>query len=159
MKNLVLIACCLALVACQQNTSQVADNAPDDVSENPETNQPSLEGNWEMTGYYNYQDDKVVDSFATDEGHRQIKMYNKDRVMWCKLVPADSLEWFGYGTYKNTDSTLVETLDFGSKTMNSIIATNREFSFRLVFDGDSFSQIAVDETGHFVYSENYKRIK
>lgn len=159
MKTLVLIACCLSLVACQQknSTEQERDANATIATENEKT--ITLQGNWEMTGYYNYKDDKVVDSFATDEGHRQIKMYNEDSVMWCKLVPADSSEWFGYGTFKATDSTLVETMSFGSETMNAIIAANNEFKFRLVLNEDSFSQIAVDETGHYVYSENYKRIK
>ncbi|MDO1500080.1 hypothetical protein Q2T40_08040 [Winogradskyella maritima] len=159
MKTLVWIACCLSLVACQQNKNTDSDSTITVDYEDTVVNELSIEGNWEMTGYYNYKDDKVVDSFATDAGHRQIKMYSKDKVMWCKLVPADSSEWFAYGTFKTTDSTLVETMDFGSQTMNNIIAENNEFKFRLVLDNNKFSQIAVDESGHFVYSENYKRIK
>lgn len=124
----------------------------------PKISKPSLEGNWEMIGFYNYRDNEIVDSFKTNKGHRQVKMFNKSKVMWSKLVPSDSIEWFGYGSYKATDSTLTELMEYGSNVMNTIIAEQEEFNYKLVLKENSFSQIQVDEDGYMIYSENYKRI-
>ena len=117
-----------------------------------------LEGNWEMIGFYNYEDNKIKDSFKTNNGHRQVKMYNRNKVMWSKLVPTDSIEWFGYGSYEATDSTLTEIMQYGSSVMNQVITEQKEFGYKLIVTDSTFSQIQTDENGDMVYSENYRRI-
>ena len=141
------------LFSCKENTTIV-----EEAVEVATFEKPSLEGTWEMIGLYNYKDNEVVDSFKTREGNRQIKMYTKSRVMWSKLVPADSTEYFAYGAYSLNDSILKETLDYGSTTMNLVIGERRDYIFKIVLEQDKFSQIEIDEDGDKIYSENYKRV-
>ena len=72
----------------------------------------SLKGTWELKGFYNYQDDIVVDSFSNNTISRQIKMYSDTKVMWCKLRPTDSTEFFRFGSYSYQDG-LLKIADFG----------------------------------------------
>ncbi|TXE19951.1 hypothetical protein ES692_01440 [Psychroserpens burtonensis] len=141
------------LFSCKENTTIVKEAVEVAIVE-----EPSLEGTWEMIGLYNYKNNEVVDSFKTREGNRQIKMYTKSKVMWSKLVPADSTEYFAYGAYSLNDSILKETLDYGSKTMNLVIGKRRDYIFKIVLEKDKFSQIEIDEDGDKIYSENYKRV-
>ena len=154
MKTLVLfIVIFMFLISCKEN--QVTDKKIIEV-EIVET--PTLVGTWEMIGLYNYRNNQVVDSFKTREGNRQVKMYTKSRVMWSKLVPADSTEYFAYGAYTLNDSILKETLDYGSKTMNQVIGLRKDYMYKIVLDKDKFSQIEIDDDGNRIYSENYKRV-
>ncbi|MDP5082298.1 MAG: hypothetical protein NWP87_06545 [Winogradskyella sp.] len=121
--------------------------------------QLSLKGSWELKGFYNYQDNKVVDSFSNNTISRQIKMFSDTKVMWCKLRPADSTEFFGYGSYTYEDGQLTEVLDFGSSFMNEVIAEQKEFNFQLHIFPDRFEQIELDEEGNKIFSENYIRIE
>jgi hypothetical protein len=119
----------------------------------------SLEGTWELIGFYNYQDNKVVDSFTKQDDFKQVKIYTPTKVMWSKKVPNDSTDWFGYGNYNLNDTTLTEMLDYGSKVMNQVIKEKVEFKYELLLDKDKFTQIELDENGDRVYSENYVRIE
>ena len=119
----------------------------------------SLKGSWELKGFYNYQDNEVVDSFSNNTISRQIKMFSDTKVMWCKLRPADSTEFFGYGSYSYYDGNLTEVLDFGSSFMNQVIAEQKEFNFQLKLHPNRFEQIELDEDGNKIYSENYVRIE
>ncbi|MCF7561667.1 hypothetical protein L3X39_13550 [Sabulilitoribacter multivorans] len=147
----VLIA--LLLVSCKN------DKALEKKDVSPEKEKHSLVGVWKMVGYYNYQDNKVSDSFMSNERYQQIKIYSPSKVMWSRLNRIDSTDWFGYGDYKITDSTLVESLVYGSNTMKPAIETNNVFSFELILNGDTFSQISIDENGDRVLAENYIRIE
>ncbi|MBC3846879.1 hypothetical protein H8K90_10850 [Winogradskyella echinorum] len=118
-----------------------------------------LKGTWELTGFYNYKDNVVVDSFSNNTISRQIKMYTDTKVMWCKLLKTDSIEFFGYGTYKYADGNLAEILEFGSAFMNEVIKEKQQFNFQLNLTADRFEQIELDDDGNKVYSENYKRIE
>jgi hypothetical protein len=118
-----------------------------------------LKGTWELTGFYNYKDNMVVDSFKTSSNSRQLKMYTDTKVMWCKHRPADSSEWFGYGTYSYKNDTLVEILDFGSMVMEEVIAEKKQFKFELQLQPNHFQQIELDEDGNRIYSENYVRVE
>jgi hypothetical protein len=120
--------------------------------------QRSLEGTWEQVSQYTYDGEKVVDTIIPTEGYRQIKMFYNGKVMWTRFVPKDSVEWFGYGNYEATDSTLVETLEYGSASMMQIIDTARVFRFRLILQENMYSQIQTDSQGNPIYSENYKRL-
>lgn len=118
-----------------------------------------LNGTWEMVGYFNYVDNKIVDSFQTYDGFRQVKMYTDKKVMWSKNVPSDSTEWFGYGNYNLDGDELTETLEYGSEMMRKIIQEKKEFKYEIILDDDKFSQIEVDDQGNRIYSENYIRIE
>lgn len=118
-----------------------------------------LNGTWELVSYYNYIDNKVVDSFLISTGFRQVKMYTDKKVMWSKNVPSDSTEWFGYGNYENDNNQLVEALEFGSEMMRSIIEENYEFKYELILEKNKFTQIEIDDDGNRLYSENYQRIE
>nr|WP_321228211.1 hypothetical protein [uncultured Psychroserpens sp.] len=158
MKALFLSFLFMMLVfSCKQNPKNEINEAVIDVS-NPKTIN-SLEGAWELVGYYNYKDNKVIDSFKTSEGYRQVKMYTHNKVMWSKYVPSDSSEWFGYGKYSVKESELIEELEYGSEMMSRIIQEKKEFKHELIINGDSFSQIEIDEDGNRIYAENYKRIE
>ena len=121
----------------------------------------TLEGTWELVSRYNYVDNKVSDSFGLDEGYRQVKMYSPTKVMWSRTRPADSTEWFGYGSYElNSDlNRLTEVLDYGSVMMSQIIDEEKEFVFELDLKENSFIQIELDDDGNRVISENYIRIE
>ena len=118
-----------------------------------------LKGTWELTGFYNYKDNVVVDSFEMNPEFRQLKMYTDTKVMWCKHRPADSTEWFGYGTYAYDGDQLTEILDFGSAVMDEVIAEKKEFIFDLDLHPNKFQQIELDEDGNRIYSENYVRVE
>ncbi len=120
---------------------------------------PSIEGTWELVSFYNYVDGvNVSDTLPTTEGYRQIKMYYDGKVMWTRYVPTDSVEWFGYGSYETTDSTLTERLEYMSASMRRIANENMEWKMELQLDAHRFSQIFLDEEGNRINSENYKRI-
>ena len=128
---------------------------------NLNTDKLSIEGTWELISRYNYIDNKVVDSFGLGEGYRQVKMYTPTKVMWSRMRPADSSEWFGYGSYEINENgdKLTEILDYGSVMMSKIIEEEKEFTFELILKKDAFIQIELDDEGNRVLSENYIRIE
>jgi hypothetical protein len=118
----------------------------------------SLEGTWELINRYNYDDNGISDTLQNINGYRQIKIFSKGKVMWTRYSPDDPAEWFGYGSYTNTDDTLKEQLEFASATMMGIRDTVQVFEFDLILDEDNYSQITRDEEGNRSFSENYRRI-
>lgn len=122
------------------------------------SSQLSIEGTWEQVDQYTYDGEKVVDTIMATQGYRQIKMFYNGKVMWTRFVPQDSVEWFGYGSYNANDSTLTETLEYGSASMMQILDTARVFQFKLVLKDNWYSQIQLDADGNPLYSENYKRL-
>jgi hypothetical protein len=86
-------------------------------------------------------------------------MYSTSRVMWSRYRDSDSLDWFGYGNYTIEDGRLSEVLEYGSKSMNQVIAEQNEFVFDLILEKDKFSQVELDEKGRPFYAENYVRIE
>jgi hypothetical protein len=120
---------------------------------------PSIEGTWELMSFYNYDEEgNISDTVPTTEGYRQIKMYYNGKVMWTRYVPADSVEWFGYGSYEITDSTLTERLEYMSASMTKIANELKEWNMELKLQDDTFSQIFTDAEGNRTFSENYKRL-
>ncbi|WP_158976064.1 hypothetical protein [Cellulophaga sp. L1A9] len=118
----------------------------------------SLEGTWELVNRFNYDGMNVTDTLSNMNGYRQVKIYSKGKVMWTRYSPNDPSEWFGYGSYSNSENNLEEQLEFGSEMMMKIQDTVQVFKFELQLDKDSFKQITVDEEGNKISSENYKRI-
>jgi len=128
------------------------------TSLNPQTNADSLEGTWELINRFDYDDGNVTDTILNTNGYRQVKIYSKGKVMWTRHSPDDPSEWFGYGSYTNTESKLEERLEYGSETMMKIQDTVKVFKFELQLSKDNYSQISIDEKGNPTNSENYKRI-
>ena len=155
--KLAVFICAFVLTISCKDDGQDQDNISDSKVE--KNIKPTLKGTWELVGFYNYKDNEVVDSFTTDPNFRQLKIYTDKKVMWCKYRPADSSEWFGYGSYKFNDNELTEVLDFGSRVMNEVIEENKEFIFDLKLEKNRFEQIELGENGNRIYSENYKRIE
>ncbi|WP_343485880.1 hypothetical protein [Allomuricauda sp. d1] len=118
----------------------------------------SIEGTWELVSHYNYDGENVTDTVFAVDGYRQIKMYYNGKVMWTRYVPQDSVEWFGYGSYETTDSTLTEQLEYMSASMRKIAEEDMTWSMELVLEEDKYSQIFVDDEGNRINSENYIRL-
>ncbi|WP_323788654.1 hypothetical protein [Psychroserpens sp.] len=151
---------CITIVLYSCKTETTTENSESNENNIIEVdNNQSLEGTWELIGFYNYDNDTIKDSFNTSEGYRQVKMYTSSKVMWSKNVPTDSTEWFGYGSYSLNGNTLTEVLDYGSEIMSKIIQERKEFNYEIVLTENTFSQIEIDEDGNRIYSENYKRIE
>ena len=148
----------LLIFSCKEQPEQPIEEVAIDLTETTSNPNP-LEGAWELVGYYNYMDNKVKDSFKTSEGYRQVKMYTDSKVMWSKYIPSDSSEWFGYGSYTVNGSELIEILEYGSEMMSKIIEEKKEFKHELVINGNTFSQIEIDDDGNRIYAENYRRIE
>ncbi|HBT08589.1 MAG TPA: hypothetical protein DEB18_03080 [Leeuwenhoekiella sp.] len=124
-----------------------------------QSNDVLIRGTWELRDFYHSDDNQIIDTVATTDGYRQIKMYTKDRVMWTRYVPKDSVEWFGYGSYVASEDQLIETLEYGSESMMNVIDTLRMFTFELQISENEYSQITTDEDGNRIFSENYQRIE
>lgn len=118
----------------------------------------SMQGTWELQNFYTYDGQNVIDTIPTTEGYRQIKMYYNNKVMWTRYVPKDSVEWFGYGSYRITEDRLIETLEYGSASLTRSLTPPMVFEFELLLTDDTYSQITIDEEGNRTFSENYKRI-
>lgn len=129
-----------------------------DLTSTKRQNKKTLEGTWELVSFNNYDGNDVIKTIPTTDGYRQIKMFYNGKVMWTRYVPKDSIEWFGYGSYTATDSTLTEKLEYMSASMRKVANENMEWKLDLILDQDTYSQIFVDEDGNRINSENYKRI-
>lgn len=156
-KCLTLIIVLVLAFACKNEPNNDVETS--NVETEAQVNDKGLKGTWELVGFYNYNDNVVVDSFSNNTISRQVKIYTDSKVMWCKLLKTDSIEFFGYGAYNYDDGHLTEVLDFGSAFMNEVIAENKEFKFQLELSDDRFEQIELDDDGNKIYSENYVRIE
>jgi len=126
----------------------------------------TIEGTWELQSFYNYDGENVIDTVPLAEGYRQVKMYYNGKVMWSRTTSSDTKDAdgndvvgrFGFGTYKITDTELIETIEYGDKGMMRDLETLRNFIFELKLADDTFSQISTDADGNRTFSENYKKI-
>nr|WP_321412057.1 hypothetical protein [uncultured Allomuricauda sp.] len=123
-----------------------------------EPTNPSIEGTWELQSFYNFDGENVIDTIQKSDGYRQVKMYSKEKIMWTRYVPDEPNGRFGYGSYRVTDNSLVEVIEYGDDDMMKALDTMRNFTFELILKEDTFSQITVDSDGNRTFSENYKRI-
>jgi len=119
---------------------------------------PTIEGTWELQSFYNYDGENIIDTIKKSDGYRQVKMYSKEKIMWTRYVPDEPNGRFGYGSYRVTDNSLTEVIEYGDDDMMKALDTMRNFTFELVLKEDTFSQITVDADGNRTFSENYKRI-
>lgn len=155
--KLLIIGLVLVLISSCKDTTESKIETTTDKATTIDKN--LLKGTWELVGFYNYKDNIVVDSFSNNTISRQIKMYSDSKVMWCKLLKTDSIEFFGYGSYSVDEGKLTEVLEFGSAFMNEVIEEQQEFNFQLELSEDRFEQIELDEDGNKIYSENYVRVE
>ena len=75
--------------------------------ESPSPETATIKGAWELVDFYYYEDNEVMDTVIPTKGYRQVKVFTKDRVMWTRSAPIDSVEWFGYGRYIVADDKLI----------------------------------------------------
>ena len=118
----------------------------------------SLDGVWELENQQLYENGMLSETLPNENGYRQVKMYSKGHVMWTRNDPSDSNEWFGYGTYKITDGTLEERLEYASGPMMKIVDTTKIFRFELIIGANTYQQIQQDEDGNRSHGETYIRI-
>jgi hypothetical protein len=152
-KVIFLLIIAIICFTCKQESTKVLD-----VEEVQVTTKNNLDGVWQLTSFYNYKDNVVVDTVMANPENPQIKIFLDNKVMWSRKEPKGTEEYFGYGSYVTTDSTLVETLEFGSKLMLKVIDSSRVFSFELIKGNDTFTQIDIGPEGDRVFSENYVKI-
>ena len=154
MKPLFVFILFVAFSACNEQNTSDANPIP-----NQNENGLQLSGAWEMVGYYNFVDNKIADSFKTNHGFRQVKVFTDNKVMWSKTVPTDSTEWFGFGHYSINENELTETLEYGSEMTRRIVEEKKAFKYELILEKNKFCQIEIDDKGNRLYSENYHRIE
>ncbi|MBD0849238.1 hypothetical protein HPE63_01035 [Maribacter arenosus] len=135
------------------------------TSSKPDT-MHTIEGTWELQSFYNFDGQNIVDTLPTDVGYRQVKMYYNGKVMWSRTTAEDTKDAdgndvvgkFGYGTYKLTDTELIEIIEYGDEGMLTGEDSVRTFVFELWLEDDRYSQINTDGEGNRIFSENYIRI-
>ena len=126
----------------------------------------TIEGTWELQSFYNYDGENIIDTVPLAEGYRQVKMYYDCKVMWSRTTSSDTKDSdgndvvgrFGYGSYKLTDTELIETIEYGDKGMMRDLETLRKFTFELELKDNTYSQISTDAEGNRTFSENYMRV-
>lgn len=150
---LILVVTLLCL-SCKQENNITNSKTDVEVESNLD-----LDGVWELVSFYNYRNNVIVDTIIARPENPQIKIFLDNKVMWSRKEPKGKLEYFGYGSYEVTDSSLVETLEFGSKEMLRVIDSSRVFSFELLKGNDTYTQIDIGPEGDRIFSENYIRIK
>ena len=119
----------------------------------------TLEGVWELEHQYIWENNEIIDTLYNFDGYRQVKMYSQGKVMWTRYNPADSNEWFGYGTYDVKGDILEEQLEYASDAMMKIVDTVQVFRFQLEFLSDGYRQTSLDDEGNRYTSETYKRVE
>jgi len=128
-----------------------------DSSESP--SKLSIEGVWDLEHQFIYENNEIMDTLYNTNGYRQVKMYSKGKVMWTRFNPADSNEWFGYGTYEVKDGILEERLEYASDAMMKVVDTVQVFRFELEVSPNKYSQTSFDDDGNRYVGENYVRIE
>ena len=118
----------------------------------------SIEGTRELQSFYNYAEENIRDTVDHVPGYRQVKMYYNGQVMWSRTDPNDTIGRFGFGSYRITPDELIEVIEYGDHYMMEALDTIRQFSFELKIDGNTYSQITLDEEGRRTFSENYKKV-
>jgi len=149
-KFIIILGLIVFIFNCKDNTTNTIQTS---------TSENHLNGVWQLVSFYNYKDNVIVDTVMANPENPQIKIFLDNKVMWSRKEPKETEEYFGYGSYISTDSSLVETLEFGSKLMLKVIDSSRVFSFELIKGQDTFSQIDIGPEGDRIFSENYVRIR
>lgn len=155
MKRLLIAMVGVTLIGCATPES---DNEPVQEPVAEEITGPSLEGTWEMTHYYFYDNNEITDTVMMSDGYRQVKMYQDGHVMWSRQQPKDSTQLFGYGIYMIDGESFIENMEFGSHYMMNVLDSNRIFNWVLDIGDDYYIQTEVSDEGERIYSETYRRL-
>jgi len=156
MKKSIVYICFILLfnISCQEKGSDTTDAATVEKT-------VTLQGVWELVSFFNYDDSgNVTDTLKASETNKQVKIYTESKIMWSRFNISDTIDWFGYGSYVTTDTSLTETIEYGSKSMNRAIEDQQNvFDFKLILAEETYSQITIDEDGDPFFAENYRRIE
>ena len=154
-KCIILLVSLLSFcTACNQQSDEGASNK--DVMD-----ASSIEGVWERTNCYwvNYEwkDTLYPDP---DEIGVQHKIYLDGYVMWTADPKADSSEWYGYGTYRINNDTLIEKLLSMSLPMKAEMGSKDEVIFKIEYDENSYKQATERMHRNAVYQfiEEWKKL-
>ena len=126
-------------------------------AQNPEMPKVELEGIWELESFYYYENNEITDSARLWGNYRQVKMFQDGSVMWTRMVPKDSVEWYGFGTFEIRNDSLIERLDYGSHELMKLF--DPVHAFEIEMGVDYFRQIDHDQYGNRKTAENYRRIR
>lgn len=150
----------LILVAIVLFTFCIACNQPSDAgasSKNIRSVDP-VEGVWELSSRYWYLDDDTL--YADPTIGLRHKIYFDGYVMWTADPGPDSSEWHGYGTYRLSNDTLIETLSSMSLPMKEANDLEDEFVLKIEYDHNFLKQEM--PTRHrdtiYQYVEEWKRL-
>jgi hypothetical protein len=116
-----------------------------------------INGVWETTHVYVLANGDTVYSSDTDVIH---KIYLDGYVMWTANPASDSSEWYGYGTYKLKNDTIIENLLSMSLPMKAQTDSKGEFIIKFNYDENNFKQEIRSKSNDTVYQqiEVYKRL-
>ena len=153
-KVFILLLITVVCFSCKEEQSQTEPQVKEEVK-----SESHLNGVWQLVSFYNYKDNRITDTIPANPENPQIKIFLDNKVMWSRKEPKGDEEYFGYGSYVSTDSSLVETLEFGSKLMLKVIDSSQVFEFELIKGEDTFTQIDIGPEGDRTFSENYIRIR
>ena len=148
---LVAIALFTFCIACNQPSDEGASNL--DVN-----GVDPIEGVWERTNRYWYLDDDTL--YVDPTIGLQHKIYFDGYVMWTADPGPDSSEWHGYGTYRLSNDTLIETLSSMSLPMKVVMGSEDEALLKIEYDENFLKQEM--PTRHrdtiYQYVEEWKRL-
>lgn len=149
-KACIVTSLLLFILACNQTSKDTS------LSGDTKTADP-IEGVWELTNRYwaNESDTLYADTFIL-----QHKIYLDGYVMWTTDPAPDSTDWHGYGTYRLSNDTLIETLYSMSLTMQQLMKLGEEVILKVEYDDNHFKQAIENIYNDTVYYqiEEYKRI-
>lgn len=149
-KSILVLSLLFALSSC---CSKNEHEHPATVS--LDSQEPSIQGVWDLESTYSYENNKVVDTFYVPPNPRMVRVFYKTKYMWSHK-PKDSLEWHAFGTYELVGDTLVQKREYCSKTMEGHSAITK---LQIILEKDTYTQIHFDPNGEAFYAENYKRIE
>jgi hypothetical protein len=140
----------LFILACNQTSTH---SSPSEDAKNIDP----FEGVWELTHQYWTTE---WDTFYADTLIMQHKIYLDGYVMWTADPAPDSTDWHGYGTYRLSNDTIIETLLSMSLPMRQNMNPGEDAILKVVYDENHFKQAiqGVFNDTVFYAIEEWKRI-
>jgi hypothetical protein len=122
------------------------------------SNEPSLEGVWELTGHvYLHEGDTVY----VDKDMFSQKIFTDSYFMWVAGSLADSSDTYGFGTYTLSGDTLTERLLSYSHSMEDMLNANEDMMFTVEIGENTYKQVnemVWQDTVYHVF-EIYRRLE
>lgn len=101
-----------------------------------------------LTGMWSMKQVVVTDNFTSDtiwvdNDRVQRKLFIDGNIMWANESPADSVQWFGYGTYTINGDRFTETMLSGSMSFRSSMAADGNNIFEMSYEvsDEMFTQV------------------